>query len=69
LIRNPKGLFDVFYEPLPGLVASVEEAMALKSLNDALEGLIRRFPAQYQWEYKRFKKQPDGLLDPYKSRY
>jgi KDO2-lipid IV(A) lauroyltransferase len=29
-------------------------------MNAAVERLVRQHPEQYQWEYKRFKKRPDG---------
>jgi KDO2-lipid IV(A) lauroyltransferase len=36
----------------------VTEAAA--ALNRSVESCIADCPEQYQWEYKRFKKQPDG---------
>jgi len=30
-------------------------------MNQQVEKMIRQNPAQYQWAYKRFKKQPDGV--------
>ncbi len=32
----------------------------LQHMNDAIESLVREYPDQYQWEYKRFATQPDG---------
>ena len=32
----------------------------LQHMNDAIEALVREYPTQYQWEYKRFSTQPDG---------
>lgn len=66
LIRNERGLFDVHYQSVPDL-AQDDEILALTALNAAIEDLVRKYPTQYQWEYKRFKKQPDGLRDPYKG--
>jgi KDO2-lipid IV(A) lauroyltransferase len=37
------------------------------ALNAAVEALARTCPAQYQWTYKRFGKQPDGSISPYRS--
>ena len=34
-------------------------------LNATVENVVRRIPAQYQWEYKRFKKRPAGEPNPY----
>lgn len=44
---------------------SVEASVA--AMNEAIERLVRSDPAQYQWEYKRFKRPPPGVPDPYKS--
>lgn len=30
------------------------------AMNRAIEELVRECPEQYQWEYKRFRRQPDG---------
>lgn len=42
----------------------VEESVA--AMNASIEKLVRKKPAQYQWEYKRFKRPPAGGIDPYK---
>lgn len=39
---------------------------SLEGLNASIEGLVMKAPSQYQWEYKRFKVQPEGVLSPYK---
>ena len=36
-----------------------------EALNLQVEGIVRRWPTQYQWTYKRFKRQPDGN-NPYR---
>lgn len=36
------------------------------AMNAAIEGIARRAPAQYQWTYKRFGIQPDGIKAPYR---
>lgn len=66
LIRNQEGRFDLFYEAVPNLDAA-DEQQALTALNQSLERLILRNPSQYQWEYKRLKKQPADSKDPYKT--
>ena len=65
LTRNDHGRFDVHYRPVSGL-SQADEVLALTALNSAVEDLVRQYPTQYQWEYKRFKKQPTGMQDPYK---
>ena len=36
-------------------------------LNSDIENLINKRPVDYSWEYKRFKKNKNDLLDPYKD--
>lgn len=38
---------------------------ALKAMNTSIEAAVREYPAQYQWEYKRFKRVPPGQARPY----
>jgi len=33
---------------------------SVAALNASVEALVRELPAQYQWEYKRFRRMPDG---------
>lgn len=40
---------------------------SLTGMNASIEQLVQRAPSQYQWEYKRFKVQPHGSLNPYKE--
>lgn len=40
--------------------------VSVAGLNASVEKVVRRIPAQYQWEYKRFKKRPPGETNPYK---
>lgn len=53
-----------FFEPLPD---TGDEAQDAANYNAWLEGVIRRYPAQYLWLHKRFKTQlnPDDP-NPYK---
>lgn len=41
-------------------IATLELDEALIQMNLDVEKLIRETPQQYQWTYKRFKKQPEG---------
>lgn len=36
-----------------------------RALNQGLEDCIRRFPDQYWWGYRRFRRQPNGASSPY----
>lgn len=33
-----------------------------RRMNAAIEAIVRRYPSQYQWEYRRFRNAPDGTL-------
>lgn len=58
-MRCPGG-FEVCFEAVPAEVASEDTEIAVATLNRAVERCARVDLAQYQWEYKRFKSQPDG---------
>ena len=64
--RVPNG-FSLTYEALDEACADSPQSFA-QSLNRAIEDLVRRDPAQYQWEYKRFKRQPKGYSEFYPKR-
>lgn len=51
-------------QPAEGIYAPSAEASAT-ALNRAIEELVGEDPAQYQWEYKRFRRQPKGSVDFY----
>tara|TARA_B100000609_G_scaffold166439_1_gene139443 strand:- start:397 stop:822 length:426 start_codon:yes stop_codon:yes gene_type:complete len=36
-------------------------------LNNDIERIINKRPIDYSWEYKRFRRNPNPTLDPYKS--
>ncbi|MEQ6885644.1 lysophospholipid acyltransferase family protein [Salicola sp. Rm-C-2C1-2] len=40
---------------------------SVAALNATVESVVRRVPAQYQWEYKRFRKRPPGEPNPYRD--
>lgn len=35
------------------------------SLNQGVEACVTRFPEQYWWSYKRYRRRPPGAADPY----
>ena len=49
-----------------GIYAASTE-VAATALNQAIEDVVRDDPAQYQWEYKRFRRPPLGAPDPYRG--
>ncbi|QCF25023.1 lysophospholipid acyltransferase family protein [Hydrocarboniclastica marina] len=40
--------------------------LSATGLNASVEQCVRAIPAQYQWEYKRFRRRPPGLPNIYK---
>lgn len=63
--RVEGGFRVVLQEPAPGL-DSADESESLAALNASVEACVRRAPAQYQWEYKRFRRLPEGYPQPYR---
>lgn len=55
----------IMKEPDPEIYAKDMQA-ALGAMNRSIEGLIALAPEQYQWEYKRFRRQRDGS-NPYRD--
>jgi KDO2-lipid IV(A) lauroyltransferase len=56
----------VFSDPDPGIYAG-DMTEALAAMNRSIEALIKLAPEQYQWEYKRFRRQPEGLPRVYQA--
>ncbi len=62
------GGFRVRFAALEESIRHRDPACAARAMNEAIEALVRLDPAQYQWEYKRFKGQPRGRRSPYARR-
>ena len=58
--RVPGG-FSIHLEPMDEAVRNADPAVSARAINAAIETIVARNPAQYQWEYKRFRlpDQPD----------
>ena len=59
------GGFKVIYAEAPEAIYSADQAVSLRALNLMVETAINNDVAQYQWAYKRFKMQPEGVEKPY----
>ena len=55
--RVPKG-FHIRVEPILSDVLNDDPADSAQVINDEVARVIQRDPAQYQWEYKRFRRVP-----------
>jgi len=47
--------FDLYFEPVDLSANGNEIKSYVKVMNQSIESLIRKFPEQYMWSYKRFK--------------
>lgn len=52
--------FDIHFRRLEEGYDSPDERTAITAINRTIERCVETAPEQYQWEYKRFKKRPEG---------
>lgn len=52
--------FKVIVEKAPEALYSDDEQEAVTALSATIESYVRRWPSQYMWSMKRFKKRPAG---------
>lgn len=57
--------FDIYFLPATDDLYDEDPVVSATSLNRSIEECIGYCPAQYQWTYKRFKRQPEGKISPY----
>ena len=62
---SPSNGFTIVFQAPDDEIYAEHMPEALAALNRSIEALVARVPEQYQWEYKRFKRQPAGLKRPY----
>ena len=66
--RLPGGRgWRLLFEPVDARVQDQDPVAAAGAVNQQLEQLIRRQPAQYLWLYKRYALPPPELSDPYRE--
>ena len=58
-LREPGG-WKLHFLPVSEQLYSEDQVTAISALNDDVARIVALAPAQYQWEYKRFRRQPDG---------
>jgi KDO2-lipid IV(A) lauroyltransferase len=63
-LRAPGG-FRLRFVPADPEIHDPESSRSLAAMNRSLEKLVRSAPEQYQWEYRRFKRQPATMPDCY----
>ena len=52
--------FRIILEEAPQALYSDDETEAVEAMSAVIEGYVRRWPSQYMWSMKRFKKRPAG---------
>ena len=53
--RRVPGGFMIRLEAVAGAVRDPDPTVGARAINEAIETIVARDPAQYQWEYKRFR--------------
>lgn len=65
-IKSDDDLYDIHLIPIDIDMQASEEEYA-EEVNKQLEMMIKKYPEQYQWSYKRFKTTECGGPNPYKK--
>ena len=63
--KRVEGGFMIVFKEADSRIKDPDVVKAAAALNRSVESCIADCPEQYQWEYKRFKKQPDGVTRYY----
>lgn len=59
--------FQLQFMAAPETIYSDDQQQSLQGLNHGVEQCVLMAPEQYQWEYKRFKRQPKGAKKYYQK--
>ncbi|WP_295802313.1 lysophospholipid acyltransferase family protein [uncultured Microbulbifer sp.] len=66
--KRVKGGFELVLLPAEQAIYNEEQKVSLAALNRGVEACIAEAPEQYQWEYKRFRRQPEGKSRIYQKK-
>lgn len=64
-VKRVHGGFEIYYLPAPEAIYSEDIDTSVAALNRGVQDCIAYCPEQYQWEYKRFKRVPEGVEPRY----
>lgn len=64
--RDAEGYYDIQLQALPGFGEGTLEH-DLQQLNQRIEDIVRPYPEQYLWQYKRYNTRPEGEEKLYKK--
>lgn len=59
--------FRIHLRPLPPAIYDADAQVSVSVLNLEIEQLVREYPEQYLWSYKRFRIRPPGYANPYRG--
>jgi KDO2-lipid IV(A) lauroyltransferase len=62
-----KGGWRLHFVPADQAIYSEDQAISLKAMNQGVESIAALAMDQYQWEYKRYRTQPEGCSSIYLS--
>lgn len=66
-VDGPEGPgWELLFREADPLAYAADIQESVTGMNRSIEALISLAPEQYQWEYKRFRRQPDGS-NPYRD--
>lgn len=65
--RLADGTYGVVVTPARSDIRNTDEVAAATALNASIEKCVNDCPEQYQWNYKRFRRQPEGRSNFYKK--
>lgn len=66
--RLPKGKgFELYFLPADPEIYDADAERSCAAMNRGIADCIALCPEQYQWTYKRFKRRPEGIAEPYKA--
>lgn len=66
--RLADGTYSVVLKPANEAIRSDDLEVSATALNESIEECILDCPEQYQWVYKRFRKQPEGYPKVYRKK-
>jgi KDO2-lipid IV(A) lauroyltransferase len=64
--RLENGQFEVGIKTADDNIYSADIVTSVRAVNKTVEDCVREIPAQYQWEYKRFRERPTGQKKIYR---
>lgn len=66
-LRVASSAYEIHFIEAPEEIGNDDLVSALTAVNQLVEACVERSPAQYQWEYNRFKLLPGGEVRSYRD--